>query len=57
MLVTDALAAAGCADGHYRLGQVELDVTDGVARRTDGTLVGSTITLIDAVRHAHAAGV
>jgi N-acetylglucosamine-6-phosphate deacetylase len=32
-------------------------VTGGVARRADGTLVGSTITLMDAVRHACAAGV
>jgi N-acetylglucosamine-6-phosphate deacetylase len=57
VLVTDALAASGCADGHYQLGQVEFDVAGGVARRTDGTLVGSTITLIDAIRHAHAVGV
>jgi hypothetical protein len=28
----------GCPDGHYRLGQVEFDVTGGVARRADGTL-------------------
>ncbi|EWM11997.1 N-acetylglucosamine-6-phosphate deacetylase [Kutzneria sp. 744] len=56
-LVTDALAAAGCPDGHYRLGEVEFDVADGVARRADGTLVGSTGTLLDAVRHACAAGV
>jgi N-acetylglucosamine-6-phosphate deacetylase len=57
VLVTDALAASGCADGHYRLGRVEFDVTGGVARRADGTLVGSTITLMDAVRHACAVGI
>ncbi|MFJ8962679.1 N-acetylglucosamine-6-phosphate deacetylase [Lentzea sp. NPDC102401] len=58
VLVTDALAACGQPDGHYRLGEVEFDVAGGVARRTDGTLVGSTITLVEAVRHAcHAAGV
>lgn len=58
VLVTDALAACGQPDGHYRLGEVEFDVAGGVARRADGTLVGSTITLVDAVRHAcDAAGV
>jgi N-acetylglucosamine-6-phosphate deacetylase len=57
VLVTDALAAAGCPDGHYRLGEVEFDVAAGVARRTDGTLVGSTMALTDAVRHACAIGV
>ena len=56
-LVTDALAAAGCPDGHYRLGEVEFDVADGVARRADGTLVGSTGTLLGDIRHACAAGV
>lgn len=57
VLVTDALAASGCPDGHYRLGAVEFDVASGVARRADGTLVGSTITLIDAVRRACDVGV
>jgi N-acetylglucosamine-6-phosphate deacetylase len=52
VLVTDALAACGQPDGHYRLGEVEFDVAGGVARRADGTLVGSTMTLVDAVRHA-----
>lgn len=57
VLVTDALAAAGCPDGHYRLGDVEFDTTGGVARRADGTLVGTTITLLDAVRHACEVGI
>ena len=32
-LVTDAIAAAGVGDGDSRLGDVEVDVRDGVARR------------------------
>lgn len=56
-LVTDALAAGGCADGHFRLGAVEFDVTDGVAREPDGTLVGTTSTLVEAVQHACVSGV
>jgi N-acetylglucosamine-6-phosphate deacetylase len=49
-LVTDAVAAAGVGDGSYRLGSVEVDVTDGVARRL-GVLAGSTVTMIEAVRN------
>ena len=56
-LVSDAIAAAGVGDGSYRLGNVDIDVRDGVARRLDGVLAGSSITLIDAVRRLHALGV
>ncbi|WNV87468.1 N-acetylglucosamine-6-phosphate deacetylase [Umezawaea sp. Da 62-37] len=57
VLVTDALAAGGCKDGHFRLGAVEFDVLDGVARKQDGTLVGTTSTLVEAIRHACDSGV
>jgi N-acetylglucosamine-6-phosphate deacetylase len=45
-LVTDAMAAAGAADGHYRLGSLAVTVSDGVARldRT-GSIAGSTATM------------
>ncbi len=56
-LVTDAIAAAGRGDGRYRLGGVEVTVRDGVARRDDGVLAGSTITMLAAVRHLCALGV
>lgn len=45
-LVTDAMAAAGMADGPYRLGSLEVDVVDGVARLRDGgAIAGSTATM------------
>lgn len=52
-LITDAVAAAGTAngDGRIRLGAVELEVRDGVARGVDGALAGSTGTMIDAIRN------
>lgn len=56
-LVTDALAASGQPDGHFRLGEVDFDVTGGVARRQDGTLVGTTTTLIEAIRDTCASGI
>lgn len=57
VLVTDAIAAAGMADGTWRLGEVEVRVVNGVARRADGTLAGSTLTLLGAVRNVVALGV
>jgi N-acetylglucosamine-6-phosphate deacetylase len=55
-LVTDAIAAAGVGDGSYRLGEVEVEVRDGVARRADGILAGSVVTMIEAVQNLHTLG-
>jgi N-acetylglucosamine-6-phosphate deacetylase len=53
LLVSDAMDAAGLADGHYVLGRHEVAVKDGTAT-VAGTdvIAGSTITLLDAVRNA-----
>ncbi|WP_277605234.1 N-acetylglucosamine-6-phosphate deacetylase [Glycomyces sp. L485] len=53
ILVSDAMDAAGLADGTYRLGRHQVKVREGVATvaGTD-TIAGSTITLLDAVRNA-----
>ena len=57
-LVTDAMAAAGHADGHYELGSLGVDVADGVARLVvGGAIAGSTLTQDAALRHAVGAGV
>ena len=52
-LVTDAMAAAGMADGGYRLGSLAVDVVGGVARvaGTD-TIAGSTATMDHVFRYA-----
>jgi len=55
-LVTDAIAAAGAGDGDCLLGGVEVLVRDGVARRRDGVLAGSVVTMIESVRNLHALG-
>lgn len=45
-LVTDAIAAAGCTDGAFRLGAVPVDVASGVARvHGTSTIAGSTATM------------
>ena len=52
-LITDAMGAAGAADGEYRLGSLEVTVTDGIAHvaGTD-TIAGSTLTQDQALRNA-----
>jgi N-acetylglucosamine-6-phosphate deacetylase len=58
VLITDAMAAAGMADGDYRLGELSVTVTDGVARLADpahggvGSIAGSTATMAFVVRRA-----
>lgn len=56
-LVTDAMAAAGSADGDYVLGALAVRVENTVARLLDGTIAGSTLTQDAALRTAVAAGV
>ena len=56
-LVTDSVAGAGLDDGAYRLGELDVEIRDGVARGPTGALAGSTLTMIDAVRNLHALGV
>ncbi|MFS0852753.1 N-acetylglucosamine-6-phosphate deacetylase [Microbacterium sp. 179-I 3D4 NHS] len=57
-LITDAMAAAGSADGHYDLGAVRVTVEDGIARADDtGAIAGSTLTQDVALRRAVDAGV
>ncbi|MEU8350430.1 N-acetylglucosamine-6-phosphate deacetylase [Streptomyces sp. NPDC048845] len=51
--ITDAMSAAGKGDGRYRLGGLDVEVADGVARLADGgSIAGSTLTLDTAFRRA-----
>lgn len=59
-LITDAIAAAGTTHdgGTFQLGEVAVEVGAGAApMRQDGTLAGTVLTMIDAVRNLHALGV
>jgi N-acetylglucosamine-6-phosphate deacetylase len=42
VLITDAMAAAGMPDGSYRLGELDVTVSGGVARLAGGTARGGT---------------
>ncbi len=55
-LVTDSIAAAGAGDGTYTLAGVDVGVENGVARRADSVLAGSTVPMIEAVRNLVALG-
>ncbi|MET8693235.1 N-acetylglucosamine-6-phosphate deacetylase [Streptomyces bauhiniae] len=51
--ITDAMDAAGSADGRYLLGPLEVEVRGGVARLVEGgSIAGSTLTLDRAFRRA-----
>ncbi|HUO83627.1 MAG TPA: N-acetylglucosamine-6-phosphate deacetylase, partial [Thermoanaerobaculia bacterium] len=51
VLVTDAIRAAGAPEGTFRLLDRDVVVRDGAVRLSDGTLAGSVLTMIDAVRN------
>jgi N-acetylglucosamine-6-phosphate deacetylase len=58
LLVSDAIPAAGTGDGPSRLGDLDVEVTDGRATvRGTTTLAGSVIGLDEALRNLVAAGV
>ena len=44
LLITDAISAAGMADGQYRLGRDSVQVSGGVCRDLHGRLAGSTLS-------------
>jgi len=51
ILITDAIRAAGLADGDYRLGEMDVKVENGIARLASGSLAGSTLTLDQGLRN------
>lgn len=51
VLITDCITAAGLKDGRYRLGELDIFVKNGISRLHDGTLAGSTLKLLDAVKN------
>jgi N-acetylglucosamine-6-phosphate deacetylase len=52
LLVTDSMRAKGLVDGDYDLGGQTVHVKEGIARLEGGTLAGSTLSMIDAVRNS-----
>src|ERR1700683_891320 len=57
LLASDGTAATGMPAGHFRLGNFEVTVKDGVCRNSEGKLAGSTLTLDRALRYIVSLGV
>jgi N-acetylglucosamine-6-phosphate deacetylase len=55
-LISDAMPAAGLADGDYAVWGETLTVRNGAARNASGALAGSTALLDDCVKHLAATG-
>jgi N-acetylglucosamine-6-phosphate deacetylase len=58
VLISDAVAAAAAPDGDYTLGDtVRVHSRGGVVRDEAGSLAGSTLSMLAAVRNSHALGI
>lgn len=51
LAITDAMRAAGLANGEFGMGDIEVVVKDGIARDRYGSLAGSTLTMAQALRN------
>jgi N-acetylglucosamine-6-phosphate deacetylase len=57
MLISDAIAAAGKGDGEYEIWEETITVKNGRTRNSRGSIAGSVITMLDAVRVMSSLGV
>jgi N-acetylglucosamine-6-phosphate deacetylase len=58
VLISDAVAAAAAPDGDYTLGgTVRVHSAKGLVRGEAGSLAGSTLSMLAAVRNSHALGI
>jgi N-acetylglucosamine-6-phosphate deacetylase len=57
VLISDSVMATGLQEGEYELGGQKINVSGGAARLENGTLAGSTLTMVDAVRNMVRIGV
>ena len=56
-LISDAIAAAGAGDGDYQIWGETISVVNGRTQNAQGSIAGSVITMLDAVRLMRALGV
>jgi N-acetylglucosamine-6-phosphate deacetylase len=54
VLISDCMRAGLMADGDYMLGEYKVIMKGGIARTATGSLAGSTLTLINAVKNLRA---
>jgi len=51
VLITDSMQAAGMPDGEYEIGGIKVVKENDMVKTIDGTLAGSTLNLLDAVKN------
>jgi N-acetylglucosamine-6-phosphate deacetylase len=56
-LISDAIAAAGKGDGDYQIWGETITVKNGRTSNASGSIAGSVISMLDAVRLLHSLGV
>jgi N-acetylglucosamine-6-phosphate deacetylase len=56
-LISDAVAAAGLGDGDYQIWGETINVEQGRTRNAAGSIAGSVITMLDAMRMMRSLGV
>ena len=56
-LISDAIAAAGKGDGDYQIWGETINVKNGRTANASGSIAGSVISMLDAVRLMHSIGV
>lgn len=56
-LISDAIAAAGKGDGDYAIWDETISVKNGRTSNAAGSIAGSVITMLDAVRMMHSLGI
>lgn len=57
VLISDSIRPAGCPDGEYKSGGLDITVRNKTARLKDGTIAGSTATLMSCVKKAMEFGI
>jgi N-acetylglucosamine-6-phosphate deacetylase len=57
ILISDGISATGMPDGKYMLGRLEVTVSGGICRNSEGKLAGSTLTLDRALRNIVGLGI
>src|ERR1700676_2303393 len=57
ILISDGVSATGMPDGKYMLGKLEVTVSGGICRNSEGKLAGSTLTLDRALRNIVGLGI
>lgn len=57
IIISDSMRATGLPDGNYDLGGQEVTVKNGVSRLPNGTIAGSTTTILGCVKKAMEMGI